>query len=165
MDVDTFREGMDVMEDLIGSRSKEQDIYMYCTGGIRCSVAGSYLRNKGYQRVKMLKGGVTAYGHYVQLQNKPSLFRGKNFTFDGRRGERVTDDVLSFCHQCGAPCDSMTNCINTRCHLLFILCEQCRAKTRTCSQMCQDTVDGKVQWTAEYDYHRQIRPPPLKQAV
>ncbi|CEP10817.1 hypothetical protein [Parasitella parasitica] len=55
MNVDTFRQGMDLLDELTADKPKDQDIYMYCTGGIRCSVAGAYLRHKGYQHVKMGK--------------------------------------------------------------------------------------------------------------
>ena len=33
-------------------------------------------------------------------------------------GERISDDVIAKCHQCGAPCDSHTNCANDACHVL-----------------------------------------------
>ncbi|KAI9008942.1 Rhodanese-like domain-containing protein [Phycomyces nitens] len=159
MDVDTFRDGLEVMDSLLETKPTDQDIYMYCTGGIRCSVAGSYLLQKGYKGVKMLKGGVSAYGHYVQKENKPSLFRGMNFTFDGRRGERITADVLSNCFHCNAPCDRLSNCSNTLCHLLFTQCDACQAKMdKTCSTKCKETIEGKVDWTDEYNYHNQIRP-------
>lgn len=55
MDVDTFRDGVHLLDDMVKDRSKDEDIYMYCTGGIRCSVAGPYLKNKGYKHVKMVR--------------------------------------------------------------------------------------------------------------
>jgi UPF0176 protein len=55
MDVDTFRDGIQLLDTLNANRSKKDDIYMYCTGGIRCSVAGSYLKKKGYENVKMVQ--------------------------------------------------------------------------------------------------------------
>ncbi|KAI7863113.1 Rhodanese-like domain-containing protein [Spinellus fusiger] len=158
MDVDTFQEGMEALETFVQDKSKQQDIYMYCTGGIRCSVAGSYLQQKGYQ-VKMLEGGISAYGQYIQKHHQPSLFRGKNFTFDVRRGERITHDILAHCFLCNVPCDNLSNCSNHRCHLLFTQCETCRIKMNiTCSIECKETLEGKRKWTEDYNYHRQIRP-------
>ncbi|KAI9280253.1 Rhodanese-like domain-containing protein [Umbelopsis sp. AD052] len=160
MNSDTFRESLTILDDLVASREKDEAIYMYCTGGIRCSVAGAYMANKGYTNVNMLKGGITNYGHYVN-ENKveDSLFRGSNFTFDGRRGERITDDVLAHCHQCGAPCDVLSNCANKLCHLLFIQCPSCKRKhEKTCSSECRDVVHGRKEWSHEYNYHAQIRP-------
>ncbi|CAO0792628.1 unnamed protein product [Mucor circinelloides] len=156
MNVDTFRQGMDLLDELTSDKPKDQEIYMYCTGGIRCSVAGAYLRNKGYQHVKMLEGGVTAYGHYVK-DNVPSLFKGKNFTFDGRRGEPITDHVLTQCYHCGEQCDHITNCANTQCHLLFVQCQHCKSKMHhTCSSHCQNVLHGKEEYKFDYDYHRQV---------
>jgi predicted sulfurtransferase len=57
-------------------------------------------------------------------------FVGKNFVFDGRMGERITDDVIAKCHQCGAPCDNHTTCNNDGCHLLFIQCDGAEASMR-----------------------------------
>jgi UPF0176 protein len=70
------------------------------------------------------------------LENK---FMGKNFVFDHRRGERISDDVISQCHQCGAPCDTHVNCANEACHLLFIQCEACAEKMdQCCSHQCKE---------------------------
>ncbi|CAO3610834.1 unnamed protein product [Mucor fragilis] len=159
MDVDTFRDGMNLLDKLTSDKPKDKEIYMYCTGGIRCSVAGAYLRNKGYQRVKMLAGGVTAYGHYVKdsSSSSSSLFKGKNFTFDGRRGEPITGHVLTKCYHCGDQCDHITNCANTKCHLLFVQCPHCKSKMHhTCSAHCQDVLHGKEEYRFDYDYHRQV---------
>jgi UPF0176 protein len=63
MDVDTFRDGIKLLDTLTANRSKKEDIYMYCTGGIRCSVAGSYLKKKGYENVKM----VPIHTHIIEI--------------------------------------------------------------------------------------------------
>ncbi|KAI7893839.1 Rhodanese-like domain-containing protein [Mucor mucedo] len=158
MDVDTFRDGIQLLDELVANRPKGDDIYMYCTGGIRCSVAGTYLKKKGYENVKMLKGGITAYGHYIkENQEKPSLFKGKNFTFDGRRGEPITNDVLTQCYHCGSSCDHVTNCVNNKCHLLFVQCETCKSKMKhTCSDHCHNVLKGIEEYKLDYDYHRQV---------
>ena len=59
--------------------------------------------------------------------------------FDERRSERVSDDVISVCHQCGEACDDHTNCANEACHLLFIQCKKCHDKMNNCcSDDCKD---------------------------
>ncbi|OMJ24137.1 UPF0176 protein [Smittium culicis] len=149
-DVDTFREEMSYIKQKY-SKNKKKSIYMYCTGGIRCSVAGAILKNEGFENVKTLRGGVIAYGQWIKSSSvatststsetipiessnniKPnkqkSLFIGKNFTFDKRLGERVTSDILSNCHQCNAPSDTYTNCANKTCNILFIQCPACMEK-------------------------------------
>jgi UPF0176 protein len=105
---------------------------MYCTGGIRCEKASAYLKHKGFKDVHHLQGGIIQYAREVKEQNLDSRFRGVNFVFDERIGERITDDVLSQCHQCGQPCDRHVNCANDDCHLLFIQCESCTSKMDGC---------------------------------
>ena len=61
--------------------------------------------------------------------------------FDHRLGERITDDIVSQCHQCGKPCDNHTNCENDGCHLLFIQCDDCKATMgNCCSTECLETI-------------------------
>ena len=62
--------------------------------------------------------------------------------FDDRLGERITDDVIAKCHQCGEPADTHTNCGNDGCHLLFIQCEKCAVEFNgCCSAACKDIHD------------------------
>ncbi|KAJ1981248.1 hypothetical protein H4R35_000804 [Dimargaris xerosporica] len=164
-DADTFQAAMQQLDQVAAQYDPAQEILMYCTGGIRCTKAGAYLKAKGYKQVSVLKGGVTAYGHYIAKHQHPSHFLGKNFTFDQRRGERITSDVVGQCHQCGTKCDVYTNCGNPSCHLLFIQCPQCAAHHHgTCGQhICRDaaSAQGTVHSTPSqpsYDYHHQIRP-------
>ncbi|KAF9415756.1 hypothetical protein BGZ94_010403 [Podila epigama] len=162
MDCTTFKENMDLMDSLLENRDKDKEVLMVCTGGIRCSVSGRYLKQKGFSNVKMLKGGITSYGRYIK--SNPGLashFIGKNFTFDGRRGERITKDVVSTCHQCSSPNDHITNCANVHCHLLFIQCPSCRQKWKnTCGPDCRHTLETGTGPAASkpYDYHAQVRP-------
>lgn len=130
-DADTFREELPMVVDhLQGQENKK--IVMYCTGGIRCEKASAYLKHKGFHDVHHLQGGIIQYAKEVKEQNLESKFRGVNFVFDERIGERITDDVLSQCHQCGASCDTHTNCRNDDCHLLFIQCPACAEKMNGC---------------------------------
>ncbi|KAF9339753.1 hypothetical protein BGZ91_004830 [Linnemannia elongata] len=162
MDCTTFKENMDLLDELLEGRDKSKEVLIVCTGGIRCSVSGRYLRQKGFKDVKMLKGGITSYGRYVKAKPEiKSHFVGKNFTFDGRRGERITEDVISSCHQCNTPHDNITNCANTRCHALFIQCPTCSQKwNNTCGPECHHAVETGCgpAVTKPYDYHTQVRP-------
>lgn len=130
-DADTFREELpQVIEHLKGQEDKK--VIMYCTGGIRCEKASAYFKYKGFKDVNHLHGGIIQYAKEVKEQGLESKFRGVNFVFDERVGERITTDILSTCHQCGAPCDHHTNCKNDDCHLLFIQCEACAEKMQGC---------------------------------
>jgi UPF0176 protein len=92
-DVPTFREELPLVAEMLKDK-KDDKILIYCTGGIRCEKAGAYLRKQGYNHVYQLEGGVINYAHAVKKEQLPSKFKGKNFVFDERLGERITDDVL-----------------------------------------------------------------------
>jgi UPF0176 protein len=85
-----------------------------------------------------LHGGIIEYARQVNYKGLPSKFKGKNFVFDERLGERISDEVIAHCHQCGSKADSHTNCNNEACHLLFIQCEACaQTYNGCCSEACK----------------------------
>jgi UPF0176 protein len=130
-DADTFREELPmVIEEL--KDKKDKKIIMYCTGGVRCEKASAYLKHHGFMDVNQLHGGVVDYVRQIKAEGLPSKFIGKNFVFDERVGERITDDVIAECHQCGDSCDTHVNCANDDCHLLFIQCNACATKMKGC---------------------------------
>lgn len=132
---DTFRDQLPMAVDML-SDQRDKNIIMYCTGGIRCEKASAYLLHNGFKNVFQLEGGIIEYARKAKEENLPLKFTGKNFVFDGRLGERITDDVIAQCHQCGNPSDDHTNCCNEACHMLFIQCPACAAKYEGC---CSDT--------------------------
>ena len=134
-DVDTFRESLPIINKKYDRYKKDKNILMYCTGGIRCEKASAYLMNKGYKNVYQLDGGIIEYARQVKEKNIENKFIGKNFVFDNRRGERISGDIISNCHQCGKKCDEHVNCNNEACHLLFIQCDECQKKYNGC---CSD---------------------------
>lgn len=139
MDVasDTFREQLPMAVDLLKD-NKDKNIIMYCTGGIRCEKASAYMLYNGFNNVFHLEGGIIKYSKEVEENNLESKFIGKNFVFDDRLGERITEDIISKCHQCGEPSDTHTNCRNDSCHLLFIQCDKCANKyDGCCTTQCQ----------------------------
>lgn len=139
-DVDTFREELKVVEDMLHDQ-KDKNLLMYCTGGIRCEKASAWFKHVGFKNVFQLEGGIIKYAQDVKDQNLENKFVGKNFVFDERLGERISDDIISNCHQCGKPCDTHTNCKNDGCHLLFIQCEECAKKySNCCSPECATTL-------------------------
>ncbi len=137
-DVETFREALPLVEDML-EEDKDKNIVMYCTGGIRCEKASAYYKHKGFKNVFQLDGGIIEYARQVQEQGLDNKFIGKNFVFDERMGERISDDVIARCHQCGEPCDIHVNCANDACHILFIQCENCAERYQACcSDKCSD---------------------------
>ena len=137
-DVETSKELLPEVKKLLKGKENEK-ILLYCTGGIRCEKASSYLIKNGFNDVNQLQGGIIQYAHEIKSNIMESKFRGKNFVFDDRLGERITDDVLSFCHICGDSCDDHTDCKNDACHILFIQCEKCnKLYDGCCSKECQN---------------------------
>ena len=136
-DVDTFRDQLPLVVDELADQ-KDKTVVMYCTGGIRCEKASAYLKHKGFKDVYHLEGGIIKYARDAKENGLENKFIGKNFVFDERLNERITEDVIAGCHLCGEPFDDHTNCKNKACNLLFIQCPKCAEKyTGTCSTECQ----------------------------
>ncbi len=138
-DVDTFRDSLDIIEEDLADHKEDKKLVMYCTGGIRCEKASAYYKHKGFKQVYQLEGGIIEYARQVEKQQLENKFKGKNFVFDHRRGERISEDVIAQCHQCGQACDEHVNCANEACHLLFIQCKPCAEKmNHCCSNDCKE---------------------------
>lgn len=136
--METFREGLPMVADML-EEEKDKHIVMYCTGGIRCEKASAFLKYKGFKNVYQLDGGIIEYARQVEKLGLLNKFLGKNFVFDERLGERISDDVIASCHLCGTSCDTHTNCANDACHLLFIQCQTCAEEySGCCSVACKD---------------------------
>lgn len=131
-DVDTFRDSLDVIENKLKDHKEDKNLLMYCTGGIRCEKASAYFKHKGFKNVYQLEGGIIEYARQVKEQELKNNFVGKNFVFDNRRVEKISEEIIAQCHQCGAPFDVHTNCANDACHLLFIQCDECKKKMKNC---------------------------------
>ncbi|KAL6183353.1 hypothetical protein ACLB2K_044764 [Fragaria x ananassa] len=155
-DVDCFRStsfGLSQPEvidaDPLADVDKETDILMYCTGGIRCDVYSTILRQQGFQNVYTLKGGVSHY-----LKNEGSVkWVGNLFVFDSRlslppdtykpeaitKPSRVEDEVsenntFARCYICGLQVCELRhrNCANLDCNLLHLCCMNCVENLRGC---------------------------------
>ena len=151
-DVDTFRESLEVLDDQLEKNGKEKNYLMYCTGGIRCEKASAYLKHKGIKNVFQLEGGIIEYARQVKQNKLENNFLGKNFVFDERKSERISDEIVSSCHQCGLPADTHVNCANEACHLLFIQCKHCQEKMNTC---CSDDCNKTIQLS--YQEQKELR--------
>jgi UPF0176 protein len=148
-DVDTFREALPAVGKILENKKRE-NIVMYCTGGIRCEKASAWFKHLGFKNVFQLEGGIIEYARQVRKQGLENKFIGKNFVFDQRLGERISDEVISVCHQCGNPCDVHTNCKNEGCHLLFIQCDSCSSDYNgCCSEECREILALPVEMQKE----------------
>ena len=79
---DSFREFPKMIKKM--KLKKNKRIAMYCTGGIRCEKASSFLKMEGYKNVVQLSGGILNYLEYTKNENSNSLWNGECFVFDNR---------------------------------------------------------------------------------
>lgn len=168
-DVDTFKEQLPKVKEMLEDK-KDKKILLYCTGGIRCEKTSAYLKHHGFEDVNQLHGGIIAYAHDVNNKELDNNFRGKNFVFDERLAETISNDIISDCDQCGAKSDRQLNCANQTCHLLFIQCEDCGEKmNNTCQNACKEFIalpleeqkrlrKGNSHPTSKARYSEQVRP-------
>jgi UPF0176 protein len=146
---DTFRDQLPMAVEML-KENKDRNIIMYCTGGIRCEKASAWMLHNGFSNVFHLEGGIINYVKQTREKALENKFIGKNFVFDERLGERITQDILSSCHICGKPCDTHVNCANSGCHLLFIQCEQCKSEYNgCCSKECAEVISLPVELQKE----------------
>ena len=134
----TFRDVLPEVRELLRGQ-EDRKLLLYCTGGIRCEKASAWLRHEGFEDVNQLHGGIIDYARQITDEGLSSEFIGKNFVFDQRMGERVTEDVISKCHQCETANDDHTNCAYQGCNRLFLQCSSCAEEFQgCCSRQCQD---------------------------
>jgi len=140
-DVETFKQELPVVKEILKGK-EDKKILLYCTGGIRCEKTSAYLKHHGFEDVNQLHGGIIDYARQLkENDNLKNNFTGKNFVFDERRGERISKDVISSCHQCGSPFDTHVNCANVNCNLLFLQCDRCKIKYKNCCSVgCMEII-------------------------
>jgi len=166
-DVDTFREELQLVPKLLDDQ-KDKKVALYCTGGIRCEKASAWLKHQGFTNVKHLKGGVIDYKHQVEEQGLPNRFKGTNFVFDERLGERIGDEVISYCHVChNNKSDQHYHCKNQVCHVLFLGCDDCvTRKNGYCSKRCEVFDELPASWKKVFArvMNRYFRPAQFRKA-
>ncbi|XBC37999.1 MAG: rhodanese-related sulfurtransferase [Buchnera aphidicola (Floraphis choui)] len=134
--VNTFREQLKEIVVFL-KNEKNKKIVIYCTGGIRCEKTSSWMAYNKFKYIYQIRGGIIGYVNDARKNNLPIYFKGKNFVFDERISEVVSNDILSKCFQCDEYCDAYKNCHNNFCHNLFIQCIKCSKKFKNCcSQNC-----------------------------
>ena len=135
--VETFRDELRYVPEKLKVH-KNKKIALYCTGGIRCEKASAWLKHNGFKDVRHLYGGIIEYAKQVKEKGLENNFKGKNFVFDERLGERISDEVIATCHLCRkTTCDTHYHCKNQICHALFIGCDSCvERKDGYCSYRC-----------------------------
>jgi UPF0176 protein len=134
---ETFREFPGYADRLKEERDPTKTkIMMYCTGGIRCEFYSALLKEKGFEKVYQLDGGVIGYG----LDQGATHWKGKLFVFDDRLAVPLNDEKpapISQCRHCSTSNDVYYNCANMDCNDLFLCCITClHAHQGCCSKEC-----------------------------
>lgn len=130
--LETFREFPDYAEKLSHEVDpKKTKVMMYCTGGIRCELYSALLKEKGFDAVYQLDGGVINYG----LEVGSDHWRGKLFVFDDRMAVPIDGKEcapIAHCIHCHGSCDTQYNCANMDCNALFVCCPSCLTTYQGC---------------------------------
>lgn len=128
----TFRDFKTFTENLIGRvNTTDTPVMMYCTGGIRCEIYSAYLKQKGFEKIYQLDGGVIGYG----LNEGSKHWEGKLFVFDDRMTVPISDEeapIVGQCKLCNSPTENYYNCANMDCNELFLCCSDCLTKLSGC---------------------------------
>ncbi|WP_052456823.1 oxygen-dependent tRNA uridine(34) hydroxylase TrhO [Candidatus Ishikawella capsulata] len=136
----TFRDQLAVLINKL-KEYKNKKIVLYCTGGIRCEKATAWMIYNGFKKVYHIEGGIIEYVRCAREHKLPVYFHGKMFVFDERMSERISDEIISNCYQCYCICDRQVNCINNKCHVLFIQCNKCaETYNNCCSKLCKENL-------------------------
>lgn len=116
---------------------KKTPVMMYCTGGIRCELYSAILKERGFDKVYQLDGGVINYG----LQEGNDHWLGKLFVFDDRMAVPLAEEgqtIIGTCHHCGKANDTYYNCANMDCNALFLCCLDCLPQfLGCCNEECK----------------------------
>lgn len=136
--VDTTREFLDYTRELKKRVDPEKvNVYMCCTGGIRCELYSAYMAQEGFKTINQLDGGIIKYG----LEQGNKHWKGKLFVFDDRMVVPISDETtecIGTCQFCQTSSDTYYNCANMDCNELFLSCPHCiEAKQGACSEACQ----------------------------
>ena len=121
----------DFLKELEGEKYndiKDKPVVTYCTGGVRCEVLTSLMKNRGFKEVYQIDGGIVKYG---ESYGDKGLWEGSLYVFDGRMGLKFSDKAkdIGDCAQCGGKTSNYENCANKACNDLILVCESCQQQT------------------------------------
>jgi len=104
---------------------KDKKVVTYCTGGIRCEVLSSMMKNRGFNDVYQIDGGIVKYG---EQYGDDGLWEGSLYVFDNRMGLDFSDHAktIGICIHCGSKTSNYENCALASCNDLVLICETCK---------------------------------------
>lgn len=104
---------------------KDKPVVTYCTGGIRCEILSSLMKNRGFNEVYQMDGGIVKYG---ETYADDGLWEGSLYVFDDRMGVKFSDKAVDIgqCIHCGGTTSNYENCALKSCNDLVLICEDCK---------------------------------------
>jgi len=125
-DVHTSRDFVREIESGKYDHLKDKPVVTYCTGGIRCEILSVVMKNRGFNEVYQIDGGIVKYGERFGDEGS---WEGSLYIFDDRMAVDFSDKakVIGKCEKCSAPTKSFRNCNTASCHELILLCDTCAA--------------------------------------
>ncbi len=121
---------------------KDKKVVTYCTGGIRCEILSSLMKNRGFEDVYQIDGGIVKYG---EQYGDDGLWEGSLYVFDNRMGMKFSDKAkdIGTCVRCGSKTSNYENCALKSCNDLVLLCTDCAKQSMYCSEKCQQTAQAQ----------------------
>lgn len=123
---------------------KDKPVVTYCTGGIRCEILSSLMKNRGFEEVYQIDGGIVKYG---EAYGDDGLWEGSLRVFDDRMTVEFSDHtkVIGECTHCKGKTSNYENCAFANCNDLVLICENCKEDTNllfhteTCREKAQQS--------------------------
>ncbi|MGO3153899.1 MAG: oxygen-dependent tRNA uridine(34) hydroxylase TrhO [Galactobacter sp.] len=123
---DTTRDFIEELESGKYDDLKDKAVVTYCTGGVRCEVLSVLMKNRGFNEVYQIDGGIVRYG---EARGNDGLWDGSLYVFDKRMHQEFSPNAVSLgnCVGCGRPTPIYVNCDNLSCRHMYLRCEDCTA--------------------------------------
>ena len=123
-DTETTRDFVQELEKPKYQKLKDKPIVTYCTGGIRCEVLSSLMKNRGFKEVYQLDGGIVKYGETYKDEGE---WEGKLYIFDKRMTTSFSEKAkdIGSCIHCKSKTSNFVNCSNMACNKLVLVCKEC----------------------------------------
>ncbi|HSE29410.1 MAG TPA: rhodanese-related sulfurtransferase [Candidatus Saccharimonadales bacterium] len=143
-DTRTTRDFLNDLESDKYNDIKDKPVVTYCTGGIRCEVLSSLMKNRGFKEVYQIDGGIAKYGETFKDEG---LWEGSMYVFDKRMGIKFSDKAkdIGVCIHCQGKTSNYENCAYMPCNNLVLICEDCKTSDLTCSQECAKSLNAVQQ--------------------
>jgi UPF0176 protein len=135
-DTNTSRDFIPELESGKYDDLKDKKVVTYCTGGIRCEILSSLMKNRGFKDVYQIDGGIVKYG---ETYGDDGLWEGSLRVFDDRMTVEFSDHTKTIgeCTHCSGKTSNFENCALKSCNNLVLICEECKNGTQTCSAVCE----------------------------